>query len=57
MHLLLVRDACRNLIELLASRLEAAGVKVLWDDALDGARRFYSEDPWGNRLELLAPVN
>lgn len=41
-------------IDGLAARLEAAGAKVLWDDALDGARRFYSEDPWGNRIELLA---
>ena len=23
-------------------------------DALDGVRRFYSADPWGNRIELLA---
>lgn len=38
----------------LASRLKEAGAKVLWDDALDGVRRFYSEDPWGNRIELLA---
>jgi hypothetical protein len=26
------------------------------DDALADARRFYSEDPWGNRIELLANV-
>jgi catechol 2,3-dioxygenase-like lactoylglutathione lyase family enzyme len=38
----------------LAARLEAAGAKVVWDDALDGIRRLYSEDPWGNRIELLA---
>lgn len=38
----------------LAARLMAAGAKVMWDDALDGVRRFYSEDPWGNRIELLA---
>jgi catechol 2,3-dioxygenase-like lactoylglutathione lyase family enzyme len=37
-----------------AARLEAAGAKVTWDDALDEVRRFYSEDPWGNRIELLA---
>jgi hypothetical protein len=35
-------------------RLAAAGAPVAWDDALPGARRFYTEDPWGNRLELLA---
>lgn len=38
----------------LAARLKAAGAKVLWDDALDDVRRFYSEDPWGNRIEFLA---
>jgi catechol 2,3-dioxygenase-like lactoylglutathione lyase family enzyme len=41
-------------LERLAERLVVAGVDVLWDDALPGARRFYVEDPWGNRLELLA---
>jgi catechol 2,3-dioxygenase-like lactoylglutathione lyase family enzyme len=38
----------------LATRLEAAGGRVEWDDSLPGARRFYTADPWGNRLELLA---
>ncbi len=41
-------------LDALAARLEAAGARVLWDDALNDARRFYSEDPWGNRIELLA---
>jgi catechol 2,3-dioxygenase-like lactoylglutathione lyase family enzyme len=35
-------------------RLEAAGERVEWDDSLPGFRRFYTADPWGNRLELLA---
>ncbi|MBS1883458.1 MAG: glyoxalase [Actinobacteria bacterium] len=38
----------------LAERLAAAGAPVIWDDALPGARRFYSADPWGNRIEFLA---
>jgi catechol 2,3-dioxygenase-like lactoylglutathione lyase family enzyme len=38
----------------LATRLEAAGERVEWDDSLPGTRRFYTADPWGNRLELLA---
>lgn len=38
----------------LAERLSAAGSSVIWDEALPGVRRFYTEDPWGNRLELLA---
>ena len=39
----------------LAGRLEAAGERVEWDESLPGCRRFYTADPWGNRLELLAP--
>ncbi len=42
-------------LEALASRLEAAGVGVTWDHALPGVRRFFTADPFGNRLELLAP--
>jgi catechol 2,3-dioxygenase-like lactoylglutathione lyase family enzyme len=38
----------------LAERLVAAGVRVDWDEALPGERRFFTEDPWGNRIELLA---
>jgi hypothetical protein len=38
----------------LGARLETAGGRVEWDDSLPGLRRFYTADPWGNRLELLA---
>jgi len=38
----------------LAHRLGAAGELFEWDDTLRGVRRFYTADPWGNRLELLA---
>jgi catechol-2,3-dioxygenase len=41
-------------LERLAERLAYSGVDVHWDDELPRARRFYVEDPWGNRLELLA---
>jgi len=37
----------------LAERLAEAGAPVIWDDALSSERRFYSEDPWGNRIEFL----
>jgi catechol 2,3-dioxygenase-like lactoylglutathione lyase family enzyme len=37
----------------LAERLQAGGAVVLWDDSLPGTRRFYSQDPWGNRIEFL----
>ncbi len=40
-------------IEAYASRLQERGAKVVWDDDLPGHRRFYSEDPVGNRLEFL----
>jgi catechol 2,3-dioxygenase-like lactoylglutathione lyase family enzyme len=38
----------------LAGRLEDAGADVDWDANLPGRRRFYSRDPWGNRIEFLA---
>lgn len=41
-------------LDSLAERLTAAGSHVQWDDAIPGTRRFYSVDPWGNRVELLA---
>jgi GNAT superfamily N-acetyltransferase len=37
-------------LSVLAARLEAAGREVAWDGP-----RFYVDDPFGNRLELLAP--
>ncbi|WP_405492092.1 VOC family protein [Streptomyces sp. NBC_00096] len=40
-------------IEAYADRLEERGAEVVWDDNLPGHRRFYSEDPVGNRLEFL----
>ena len=43
-------------IERYAARLQAHGVQVEWDGNLPGHRRFYSEDPVGNRLEFLEPV-
>ncbi|MFD8291354.1 VOC family protein [Streptomyces lavendulae] len=42
-------------IEAYAHRLRERGAAVVWDDALPGHRRFYSEDPVGNRLEFLEP--
>jgi len=37
----------------LRQRFTAAGIAVQDDDAIPGARRFYAEDPWGNRLEFV----
>ena len=40
-------------LEPLAERLAAAGSPVEWDEAIPGVRRFYTADPWGNRIELI----
>ena len=40
-------------LDALAGRLETIGAEVQWDERLPGARRFYSFDPAGNRLEFL----
>ncbi len=37
----------------LRGTLKSRGMKVDEDDNLPGARRFYAEDPWGNRLEFV----
>jgi catechol 2,3-dioxygenase-like lactoylglutathione lyase family enzyme len=42
-------------LDALADRLTARGVAVRWDDELPGHRRFYADDPVGNRLEFLEP--
>ena len=47
----LVRD-----IAGLRGRLERAGVETLDDEALPGYDRFYASDPFGNRLEFVAPT-
>jgi catechol 2,3-dioxygenase-like lactoylglutathione lyase family enzyme len=48
---ILVRD-----LGAMAQRLRAAGHEIRPDDLLPGFRRFYVDDPVGNRLELLEPV-
>jgi catechol 2,3-dioxygenase-like lactoylglutathione lyase family enzyme len=40
-------------LDALAAVLGAAGITVLYDDALAGVRRAYVEDPFGNRIELI----
>ncbi|MFD5522337.1 VOC family protein [Streptomyces sp. NPDC127066] len=42
-------DAC-------AARIADAGFPVIRDEGLPGHRRFFSEDPVGNRLEFLEPL-
>ena len=40
-------------IDALADRLAAAGHEVRWSDEIPGVRRFHTDDPWGNRLEII----
>jgi catechol 2,3-dioxygenase-like lactoylglutathione lyase family enzyme len=42
-------------LDALAGALTTAGAAVDWDDRIPGRRRFFTSDPWGNRIELLAP--
>lgn len=41
-------------LDALAARLTEAGHPVQWDDRYPGRRRFYTPDPWGNRIEIIA---
>ncbi len=41
-------------LDRLAARLIAGGFAVIWDDRLPNTRRFYSDDPYGNRIEFMA---
>jgi catechol 2,3-dioxygenase-like lactoylglutathione lyase family enzyme len=40
-------------IDELAGRLASAGALVDWNDDIRGVRRFYTADPFGNRLEIV----
>lgn len=41
-------------LDAVAERLAGAGARVAWDEALPERRRFYAEDPWGNRIEFVS---
>ena len=43
----------------IAARLEDGGVRVIWADPgeIAGVERFHCHDPFGNRIELLAPAS
>ena len=44
-------------LEALRAKLEAAGVAVRDDkEDVPGVARFFAADPWGNRLEFVAPA-
>lgn len=40
-------------IESFASHIRQKGISIQMDDKLPGAKRFYVNDPFGNRLEFL----
>lgn len=40
-------------LDALAKRFSGAGVEIEWDDLIPNVRRFFANDPWGNRLEFL----
>lgn len=40
-------------LDALAERLLAAGRPVRWDEAIAGRKRFFTEHPVGNRIELI----
>jgi catechol 2,3-dioxygenase-like lactoylglutathione lyase family enzyme len=40
----------------LGRRLKAAGYTVIDDEPLPGYRRIYTDDPFGNRIELMEPL-
>ena len=40
--------------EELREALQASGVKIVDDTSIPGTRRFFADDPWGNRLEFIA---
>ena len=41
-------------IDALAARLEQAGIAPRWEDDQPGMRHCYVDDPFGNRIELIA---
>jgi catechol 2,3-dioxygenase-like lactoylglutathione lyase family enzyme len=42
-------------LDALTSRLQQAGIEVVTDEPLEGYKRIYVSDPFGNRIELLEP--
>src|SRR5579864_6756845 len=42
-------------LDALTLRLQQAGIAVVTDEPLEGYKRIYVSDPFGNRIELLEP--
>lgn len=43
-------------LEAVERRLRQAGFEIRPDNELPGYRRFYTDDPFGNRVEILKPA-
>jgi catechol 2,3-dioxygenase-like lactoylglutathione lyase family enzyme len=43
-------------LDTIRARLEAAGFPIRTDAELPGYRRFYTEDPFGNRIECIQKI-
>ncbi len=43
-------------LDALIGQLERAGIAINPDEPLAGYRRIYVSDPFGNRIELLEPI-
>ena len=52
-HPALIVSGLRDLV----GRLEAAGAVMRDDEPLEGYDRVYVDDPFGNRIELMEPLN
>jgi len=44
---------CVGDLDQLADRLASAGFPVIWDDQIKDRRRFFTQDPVGNRIEFI----
>jgi catechol 2,3-dioxygenase-like lactoylglutathione lyase family enzyme len=50
-----LRLASERALVVVRARLEAAGVATRDDREITEAARFFADDPWGNRIEFVAP--
>jgi catechol 2,3-dioxygenase-like lactoylglutathione lyase family enzyme len=41
-------------LDALVEKLAKAGSPIRWDETVAGRRRFYTDDPFGNRLEFIS---
>ena len=49
-----LRCADEAALRALSEQLAGAGYPIRWDERLPGVARFFTTDPWGNRVELMA---